>query len=113
MNPYPCSLANEMSPEDDRQKAWADQRKSRGFDSTELWNLDRTIAIFLLPRLKAFHEVISGSMDKVFTAELQAMIDAFTLLADDQQRYKLSPEQSTTVHKGLQLLAKNYFALWL
>ena len=27
------------------------QRKERGFDSTELWNLDTTLLRFLLPRL--------------------------------------------------------------
>lgn len=30
--------------EDVRQKKWKKQRKKRGFDDTELWNLDRTIA---------------------------------------------------------------------
>ena len=32
------------------------QRWTRGFDDTELWSLDETIAEFALPRLKAFRE---------------------------------------------------------
>lgn len=39
------------------QKRWELERKSRGFDSTELWNLDATIAEFILPRLIAFKEM--------------------------------------------------------
>ena len=33
---------------------WKQQRLERGFDETELWNLDATIIRFVLPRLKAF-----------------------------------------------------------
>lgn len=33
---------------------WKQQRMTRGFDDTELWNLDATIIRFILPRLKAF-----------------------------------------------------------
>lgn len=32
------------------------QRRTRGFDETELWNLDSTILKFILPRLQAFRE---------------------------------------------------------
>ena len=39
------------------QKRWKLERKSRGFDNTELWNLDATIAEFTLPRLIAFKEM--------------------------------------------------------
>ncbi|MCQ2125604.1 MAG: hypothetical protein MJZ25_15625 [Fibrobacter sp.] len=39
---------------DDRFKGWRKQRLERGFDDTELWNLDNTIMNFILPRLKAF-----------------------------------------------------------
>lgn len=32
------------------------QRRSRGFDGSELWALDYTIAKFTIPRLKAFRD---------------------------------------------------------
>ena len=32
------------------------QRIRRGFDDTECWNLDRTIAAFILPRIKVFRD---------------------------------------------------------
>lgn len=35
---------------------WPFQRLTRGFDDRELWNLDSTIAKFIVPRLKVFIE---------------------------------------------------------
>ena len=37
------------------------QRMIRGFDDTELWNLDYTIIKFILPRLKEFKKLSIGS----------------------------------------------------
>ena len=34
------------------------QREKRGFDDSETWNLDYTVACFLLPRLRRFIELI-------------------------------------------------------
>lgn len=36
------------------------QRIERGFDDTELWSLDRTIAKYALPRLIEFKKVVNG-----------------------------------------------------
>lgn len=46
--------------EDDRYDGWKQQRLTRGFDDTELWNLDGTILQFIIPRLKAFKESVHG-----------------------------------------------------
>lgn len=36
------------------------QRQENGFDDTETWHLDRTIALFLIPRLKRYIELNNG-----------------------------------------------------
>ncbi len=36
------------------------QRRTRGFDDSELWSLDHTIMEFALPRLKALREMAHG-----------------------------------------------------
>jgi hypothetical protein len=38
----------------DRHIKWFYQRRTRGFDDTELWSLDQPLAKHILPRLKAF-----------------------------------------------------------
>lgn len=40
----------------EKRLLYARQREERGFDDTELWNLDTTIVEFVLPRLIAFKE---------------------------------------------------------
>lgn len=46
-----------IDPDDDRWEKYKQQRLERGFDNSELWNLDSTIVKFILPRLKAFREI--------------------------------------------------------
>lgn len=42
----------------DKWEEYSQQRMSRGFDDTELWNLDVTIAAYVLPRLEAFEQQV-------------------------------------------------------
>ena len=98
------SLCNEISKEDDRQEFWKQQRAERGFDNTELWNLDITFAKFLVPRLKAAKESYALEeevMDKI--------IFAFEYASSDQLFHGKMPDEVT---EGLQLFADNYFRLW-
>ena len=48
------SLARQLKNDDERLETFKRQRIERGFDDTELWNLDTTLLKFLLPRLKEF-----------------------------------------------------------
>ena len=52
--------ANTVKKSDKRQAKWKKQRVKNGFDDTETWNLDTTLARFILPRLKRFREVNIG-----------------------------------------------------
>lgn len=53
------SLVGPDDPED-RQEKFQKQRIERGFDDTELWNLDYTMMKFMYPRIKAFRENTCG-----------------------------------------------------
>jgi hypothetical protein len=108
------SLAHEISPDDSRQERWAAERAERGFDETELWNLDNTIAKFVLPRLVAFGEGMGGH-PATLTVEgwaemLNSMIKAFELLADDEAMPGL--EQNKIMETGLANFCKYYRHLW-
>ena len=49
------SVALNLDDEDYKEKIeWKKQREERGFDDSELWDLDATILRFTLPRLKEF-----------------------------------------------------------
>ena len=72
---------------DDRWEEYVKQRKERGFDNSELWCLDTTIAKFILPRLEAFHETYAGYPGFLTHQEweniLKCMISAFKIYLYD------------------------------
>lgn len=104
------------------------QYDKRGFDNTELWSLDFSIAKFILPRLKEFRKVCNGAPyggedckfetteDNFMTVQgwkdcLQKMIDAFQLIVDydawgDDRKQEI-------VEEGLDVFRKYFHNLWL
>jgi hypothetical protein len=91
--------------------------KTHGWDYTETWNLDNTITMFVLPRLKAFSETLHGYpyslTEKKWEKILKKMILAFELMAEGdnfgEEDYK---KRQIDINKGLKLFAKYYQGLW-
>ena len=59
IDPLECNVPNicfshatGLPKNDDRLETYKEQRLERGFDDSELWNLDITIINFILPRLE-------------------------------------------------------------
>jgi len=105
----------EISEKDPRQARWTEQREARGFDDTELWNLDFTIARFVLPRLKAFKTMGHGYPGNLTFDEwntiLDKMIFSFEYAANDDKLFGDS-EFHETVNEGMQYFADYFFHLW-
>lgn len=103
-------------PRDKRQREWKKQQKELGFDSTELWNLDSTIAKFVYPRLKMFSKNAvhhpPGVTWKEFKSILDEITEAFRLIADDEE-YGWSVENNEKIQKGLELFSKYFGSLWI
>jgi hypothetical protein len=107
-----------INEESKRWDEFKQQRLERGFDDSELWNLDRTIAKFILPRLNAFASKTIGTPPTLTTEEwksiLQKMINAFEIIADDDRYFNYAP--STTddniIEEGLDLFNKWFCHLW-
>lgn len=113
--PTDYGLSSTISLKDKRQKRWAKQRRELGFDETELWNLDCTIAKFLVPRLKAFrksHAGIPGALENEperWNEILDAMIEGFELY---DAKFHRTREECRKVNKALRLLVKWFGCLW-
>lgn len=103
--PY-YGLHEEMRADDHRQALWADQRATRGFDNTELWNLDTTFSKFVLPRLKAFKDTGYESAEMV--GELDKMIAAFQAIVDGKHFIGVGND----IEVGLKSFHDNFFSLW-
>lgn len=108
------SVVNE---EDDRWNEYESQRLERGFDSSELWNLDGTIAKFVYPRLKEF---LNHTMDvKCYPDQmsyeewikiLENMVKGFELLSSDRIK---TEDEEVLEREALKLFGEHFFALWL
>lgn len=98
---------------------FAKQREKRGWDDTECWNLDSTIASFIIPRLKVFKEIHKTHpcelSDKQWEEIIDKMILAFELSKDDWWEYNSDKEReegNIKMKEGLELFAKYFTHLW-
>ena len=92
-----------------------------GFDDTETWHLDRTMALFIIPRLKRFMEVnngiANGETEESYYEKLRFIISAFENYyvsdkyfnsVDVEERKKLTDDVKTAV----KYLSDLWFELW-
>jgi hypothetical protein len=103
----------DMGLSEKRAERFKEQRLSRGFDDSEWYNLNYTIASFIRPRLCAFKEnTISypiGLTPERWKRILNQMIKAFSLVEDDTVESK---RQQNTVRVGLRLFSQFFLDLW-
>jgi hypothetical protein len=91
------------------------QRRTRGFDDAELWNLDFTFCEFIIPRLKAFrsrvcsYPVPAGSLEE-WEKILDKMIFALELWVNRNGWVK--DEDKEKYEEGKDLFFKYFFTLW-
>jgi hypothetical protein len=91
------------------------QRHTRGWDDSETWSLDYSLAKIVLPRLKRFKEIgfaipVPLSEEEWFST-LDKMIAAFEFAASEK-RWSAGPEEYEKHNEGLMLFAQYYWALW-
>ena len=96
----------DVSP--DRAEEYKKQRIERGFDDTELWNLDTTILRFVLPRLKRFKECTIGFPPDFKTfEEWQECLEKMIINIE-----KIINSEEDADYEGFELFKKYFFNLW-
>lgn len=101
-----------------KEEEYHKQRMDNGFDDSETWSLDYTIARFVYPRLKRFREVTigipAGLSEEEWYDILDTMLDGFRLAAtdDNTETREEGKERTATIQKALDLFAKYFFDLW-
>lgn len=90
------------------------QRQTRGWDDSETFSLDYSIAKLVLPRLKRFKEfkVNNTKVSRKYRRDLDKMIDAFEWYASDDRWKQNEFEMMKKHQEGLDLFAKYYGGLW-
>lgn len=102
-----------VDKKDQRYDDYKKVQKETGVSPDETWNLDTTIAMFILPRIRMFKQQTIGvpcdfkSMDE-WHAELDKMIVAFELLSGEE----CIDDRQEKIDKGLDAFRKYFQALW-
>lgn len=105
-----------------RKEKFRKQRLRRGFDDSELWNLDLTFAKFMLPRLKEYRKKNCSYPAKLNNIDewnkiLDEIIEGLQLLTKHFD-WELSSDQNTVNGNNLKVdialnhLAKYFRDLW-
>lgn len=109
-----------LKKKDKQWKKCTAQIKIRGFSDSELWNLNYTIAAFILPRLKAFKndpvtlEAYPSDCKnmKQWLDTLDKMIWAFEYALDEAFWGDTDSKGLKKYQEGLSLFAKHFYSLW-
>lgn len=117
-----------IDPDDERWEKYKQQRLSRGFDNSELWSLDCTIAEFIAPRIREFAKSPGGIPGKVdFMTKDQNLSneekekywkEVLEKIAWSFENYRLDPpmedynEWMDKVNEGLALFVEYFSSLW-
>jgi hypothetical protein len=122
LNNINFSVADEVYEKDlATREMYKQQRFEQGFDDTETWHMDRTIALFIIPRLKKFIElnngIPSGETVESYNEKLNFIISAFENYyatnkyyesVDDVERKQLTDD----VKQAVEYLSKLWFEMW-
>lgn len=96
------------------------KKLSKYIPHSDTYNLDITVAKFILPRLELFRKIIDCFPDKDFNSlkewqdTLDKMINAFRIISKkfESNDSNKSDEEKEVVKEGLDLFRKYYHDLW-
>jgi hypothetical protein len=114
------SIAEEVySDEPEKLEKYKKQRDERGFDDTETWHLDKTVALFLLPRLKRYIQVNNGfpcgMTEELYNEKLNYIVKSFEEYYQDENvevSLELEKERLSNAKKAVAILGEIWFDLW-
>jgi hypothetical protein len=114
------SIAQEVYPnEPEKLEKYKKQRDERGFDDTETWHLDKTLALFLIPRLERFIQLNngfpSGETEESFNEKLNFILKSFQEYyngENEEVSLELEKERVSNLKKAAAILGEIWFDLW-
>ena len=114
------SIADEVYKDvPERLDHFKKQREENGFDDTETWHLDKTVALFLMPRLERFIQVNNGfpcgETEESYNEKLNFILNSFKEYyynENDEVSLELEKERLSNAKKAAALLGEIWFDLW-
>ncbi len=91
-------------------------RLQHGWDDSETWSLDYSLAKLILPRLRRFKELANWKPSDLTWEEWQAALDqmiaAFEYAGSEERWNDVAGKGQDLHQEGLELFSKYYFRLW-
>ena len=114
------SIAEEVyKDEPEKLEKYKKQRDENGFDDTETWHLDKTVALFLIPRIKRYIQVNNGfpagMTEELYNEKLNYIVKAFEEYYLDENvevSLELEKERLSNAKKAVAILGEIWFDLW-
>ena len=114
------SIAEEVyKDEPEKLEKYKKQRDENGFDDTETWHLDKTVALFLIPRIKRYIQVNNGfpagMTEELYNEKLNFIVKAFEEYYHDENvevSLELEKERLSNAKKAVAILGEIWFDLW-
>lgn len=117
LNNYSIAYTMKNNP---NQKIWRKQRKKRGFDDTEIWNLHYTMYQFMIPRLERFRDIAMSfpvsETSESYNEKLNFIIDSFKARYELYEKHGVSIKEEKEIRENADraayLLGVLWFDLW-
>jgi hypothetical protein len=114
------SIADEVYKDvPERLDHFKKQREENGFDDTETWHLDKTVALFLMPRLERFIQVNNGfptgETEESYNEKLNFILKSFQEYyynENEEVSLEIEKERLSNAKKAAVLLGELWFDLW-
>lgn len=97
---------------DDREINYSKQRIERGFDDSETWSLDGTIAKFIVPRLERFLEINPCKESEEFKKDCNLFLNSMKYYKNHQIPNYLESEEYKLFKEGLEAFPRIFNGLW-
>lgn len=115
------SIAEDCYKDDPKKlEHYKKQREEQGFDDTETWHLDKTFALFIVPRLKRFLEVNngfpSGETEESYNEKINYIIKSFEDYYHYEYEHSSLDEEKVKLENAksaVKFLHDLWFHLWL
>lgn len=95
------------------EKNFKKQRIERGFDDSETWALDCTIANFIIPRLERYIELTDKHVvkDEKHIKDINIILEALKLIVKNDGVRNWTDEEQKLVFKGLEKFSSCFLDL--
>jgi len=95
----------------DKEPEYTQQRLNKGFDDSETWSLDTTIASFIIPRLERYL-VLAPIKNADVKNDIELFLTAMKLTNTSSSAWTITDKQSEDIEKGLDAFPRIFKSLW-